>query len=160
MRMLKVLGLLVGLAGAFIASGLMRDAMPDRVNALRSKASLWGNVEVHNAKVDATGLLKECCDAIYMRKVYHHFTDPEGMTSSLFESVRPGGIVALIDFEPRWWRFWCGLPTGVPKNRGGHGMPADLLVAEMTAAGFEMESKDLEWWSWPTKRFCVLFRRP
>ncbi len=66
----------------------------------------------------------------------------------------------MIDFEPRWRRVWIGLPEGVPRNRGGHGMPVDILIDEMTAAGFDVESKDLEWWSLPERRFCVVFRRP
>ena len=118
------------------------------------------NVSVVQAEVDRTALPSGCCDAIFMRKVYHHFTHPAELTASLFESVKPGGRVAVIDFEPRWWRIWLSRPKGVPQNRGGHGMPVNVLIDEMQTAGFEVASRDLDWWTFPERRYCLVFRKP
>ncbi len=117
-------------------------------------------VTVIEAGKKQTNLAPECCDAIFMRKVYHHFTDPAEINASLFEALRPGGVLAVIDFSPSLWNFWLPRPDGVPENRGGHGMPKDLLIAEVTSAGFRLEQVTGEWWRWPVDGYCVLVRKP
>ena len=117
-------------------------------------------VTVIEAGKKETNLAPECCDAIFMRKVYHHFTDPAEINASLFEALRPGGVLAVIDFSPSLWNFWLPRPDGVPENRGGHGMPRDLLIAELASAGFTLEQVVDEWWRWPVHGYCVLVRKP
>ena len=48
----------------------------------------------------ATNLPPACCDAIFMRDVYHHITEPEAFNKSLAASLKPGGRLAVIDFPP------------------------------------------------------------
>ena len=112
------------------------------------------NITVIEGSQSATNLPPECCDSIYMRRVYHHFTEPQEMDASLFRSLKPGGLLAVIDFPPRSW-----LPPvpGVPANRGGHGMPKDILIQELTRAGFQMVSEPA---NWPDGNYCVVFRKP
>jgi hypothetical protein len=86
--------------------------------------------------------------------VYHHLTKPAEIERSLFRSLKPGRLLAVIGQEP--------LPgslrvEGVPENRGGHGMPQKILIEELTSAGFEVV-KVLD--DWPNKSFCVVLRRP
>ena len=115
------------------------------------------NVTVLEAAERSTNLPEACCDAIFMRKVYHHITDPGPFAVSLFDSLRPGGRLAVIDFQPKGWTTVLPDVTGVPENRGGHGMPMDLLVEELTGAGFEIE-RSMEDWS--RSDYCVVARRP
>ncbi|MEJ2009784.1 MAG: hypothetical protein P8Z30_16790, partial [Acidobacteriota bacterium] len=84
----------------------------------------------------------------------HHFTEPQKMDASLFQSLKPGGLLAVIDFPPRSW-----LPPvpGVPANRGGHGMPKKILIQELTHAGFRLVSEPADW---PGNNYCVIFRKP
>ncbi|HXH49653.1 MAG TPA: class I SAM-dependent methyltransferase [Terriglobia bacterium] len=112
------------------------------------------NITVLEGSQDGTNLPPECCDSIYMRRVYHHFTEPQKMDASLFQSLKPGGMLAVIDFPPR-----SSLPAveGVPANRGGHGMPKKILIQELTAAGFQMVSEPADW---PNDNYCVIFRKP
>jgi ubiquinone/menaquinone biosynthesis C-methylase UbiE len=112
------------------------------------------NITVLEGAQSGTNLPPECCDAIYMRRVYHHFTEPKEMDASLFQSLKPGGMLAVIDFPPR-----SSLPPveGVPANRGGHGMPKKILIQELTSAGFELVSKPADW---PNDNYCVVFRKP
>ena len=117
-------------------------------------------VTVIEAGKKETNLAPECCDAIFMRKVYHHFTDPAEINASLFEALRRGGVLAVIDFSPSLWNVWLPRPDGVPENRGGHGMPKDLLIAELTSAGFQLEQVRDEWWRWPVDGYCVVVRKP
>jgi predicted methyltransferase len=41
------------------------------------------NVVVLEGGVRSTNLPPECCDAIFLRDVYHHLTDPQGIDASL-----------------------------------------------------------------------------
>jgi SAM-dependent methyltransferase len=101
-----------------------------------------------------TGLADGCCDAILLRRVYHHFTDPAPMRASLRHALRPGARLVVIDLRPR--PDWGDLP-GVP-DRGGHGIREEDLVAEMTSDGFEVVARHPEWAD-HDNRYCVVFRR-
>lgn len=138
------------------------DLEPDRVADIREAVEEAGveNVQVLEGRKSVAGLPASCCDAIFMSKVYHHFTDPETMNASFFDSLRPGGRIAVIDFEPAGWQIWLRHPSGVPENRGGHGMPPDLLIQELKAAGFTIEHEIADWWGGPFGRYCVIARKP
>lgn len=90
------------------------------------------NVVVVEGGAASTNLPDACCDAIVMQDVYHHITRPEEFDRSLLAALKSGGQLAIIDFEPA---PGSALPEGVPANRGGHGIPPDVLIAEITAAG-------------------------
>jgi predicted methyltransferase len=101
-----------------------------------------------------TNLPRECCDSIFMRDVYHHLTKPAEIDASLFRSLKPGGLLAVIDMEPA---PGSSIPKGVPKNRGGHGMPKHLLIDELSAAGFQPLTTGTDWHG---EDYCVVFRKP
>jgi SAM-dependent methyltransferase len=90
------------------------------------------NVTLVEARADDTGLPDACCDAAFLRYVYHHLTDPHATLASLVRALKPGGQLAVIDFEASSG----GAPAGVPDDRGGHGMPVALLEEELRRAGF------------------------
>ena len=127
---------------------------PDLVDGIRQTVEGHSRVTVILGELDATGLPDGCCDRILLRRVYHHFLDPDAMDRSLFSALDPGGIIAVIDFLPRGTA-----PEGVPENRGGHGTPIDLLTEEMTRNGFELV-RQVENWPGSERDYCVLFRRP
>jgi protein-L-isoaspartate O-methyltransferase len=102
-----------------------------------------------------TGLPAGCCDRILLRLVYHHFADPKAMRRSLWAALRPGGQIAVVDVPPR--KSWPRV-AGAP-DRGGHGIEASELVAEMRDAGFELVAHHEEWPAEPDS-YCVVFRRP
>lgn len=91
------------------------------------------NVTVIQGAAAATNLPAECCDAIFMRDVYHHITAVDAFNKSVMGSLKPGGRLAIIDFVPQ---PGSKLPAGVPANRGGHGVPTSVVVDELKAAGF------------------------
>jgi ubiquinone/menaquinone biosynthesis C-methylase UbiE len=124
-----------------------------RTNARRARMN---NVTPVLGKEHDTELPPNCCDAIFLREVYHHLTDPIGMDRSLYRALRPSGRLAVIDFEPA---PGTRPPAGVPANRGGHGVPKHIVVQELTQAGFEL----VETMDWPisrvTRHYCMLFRK-
>ena len=109
------------------------------------------NVVVVESKVEDTNLPTACCDAIFLRHVYHHLTKPAEFDANLVRSLKPGGRLAIIDFPAR-----SGLDPveGVPANRGGHGIPQKIAIEELTAAGLRVEKVVNDW---PENAYCVLF---
>src|SRR6266699_2125735 len=109
------------------------------------------NVVVVESKEADTNLPAGCCDAIFLRRVYHHLTKPVEFNAGLVRSLKSGGRLAIIDFPPR-----TGLDPveGVPSNRGGHGIPQKIVIEELTAAGLKVE-KIVD--DWPENDYCVLF---
>jgi len=132
---------------------------PAKLAKLKSLAAAQEthNITVVKAGEAETNLPRECCDSIFMRRVYHHFTDSAKEDASLFESLKPGGLLAVIDFPPRDGFGSLKPVPGVPKNRGGHGMPRQLLIDELTAAGFQVQATPAEW---EGEDYCVVFRKP
>lgn len=132
----------------------------NQLKALRelvSKEGL-GNVTVVEGAVDGTNLPAACCDAILVRDAYHHFTQPDDLVRSLVSALKPGGRLAIIDFPPR---PNSQVPQGVPANRGGHGVPSEVVQREVGALLTHVRT--LTDWapeSQPSSLYLVLFRKP
>jgi ubiquinone/menaquinone biosynthesis C-methylase UbiE len=125
---------------------------PERLQRLREAvaAGKLDNVMVVEGQGSETGLPPNCCDAIVLRRVYHHLTEPSGINASLLRSVRPGGVLAIIDFPPP---FFLG--------RGGFGVPAKSVSNEVTSSGFELLRVIDDWpGRGPLDSYCLMFRRP
>ncbi len=148
----EVLATAVGPIGKVLATEVDEDDLED----LRKLAddSWMRNIQVIEGNDADTGLPADCCDGILLRLVYHHFTDPGLMRASLRQALRPGARLAVIDIVPQEdWRRLEGVP-----ERGGHGIPIDDLVAEMTGDGFEVVER-FDDWPDEEDHFCVVFRR-
>ncbi|MEE8581730.1 MAG: class I SAM-dependent methyltransferase [Myxococcota bacterium] len=130
---------------------------PKRIGEIRAAVSDAGvdNVSVIEGTPQDTGLPEGCCDAIFLRHVHHHITHPEAMHASLRQALRPGGRLAIIDFEP--FLRLLGIPEGVPENRAGHGMPLEVLLDELASAGFELEHRIDDWFRFD---YCAVWTRP
>jgi ubiquinone/menaquinone biosynthesis C-methylase UbiE len=59
--------------------------------ALQELSAKQTNITPVRASDSDTNLPSLSCDSIYMRLVYHHFTKPREMDSSLFRSLKHGG---------------------------------------------------------------------
>lgn len=127
----------------------------DKLTAMRAdvKQRNLQNVVIVESKAADTNLPAGCCDAIYLRRVYHHLTKPVEFDAAILRALKPGGRLAIIDFPPR-----KGLEPveGVPANRGGHGIPEKIVIQELSDAGLRVE-KTFE--DWPGDSYCVLFVR-
>jgi ubiquinone/menaquinone biosynthesis C-methylase UbiE len=142
---------IVGSAGKVFATEIDHD----KLAILRSEVTKrrLTNVIILESKDADTNLPAECCDAIFLRRVYHHLTKPAEFDAALIRSLKPGGRLAIIDFPPR-----SGLDPvdGVPANRGGHGIPKDVAIEELTAAGLRIKSTVN---SWPQGDYLLLFEK-
>ena len=143
---------IVGASGHVYAT----EINAEKLKALRDEVARQklANVTIVESAADDTKLPTGCCDAIFLRRVYHHITAPEAFDKTLLRSLKSAGRLAIIDFAPD-----NSLPPveGVPSNRGGHGIPQKIMVDELTAAGFHME-KTIDHWS--GNDYCVIFSKP
>lgn len=105
----------------------VRDAGLDNVTVIESGAA--------DANLPAA-----CCDALFMRNVYHHFDDPAAMNDSLFRALRPGARIAIIDFPPRGGHE---AREADDRDQGNaHGVTTDTVERELQAAGFTVVTTD------------------
>jgi ubiquinone/menaquinone biosynthesis C-methylase UbiE len=139
----------VGASGKVFATEIDRQKLADLRSEVKKRD--LQNVIVEESKEAETNLPSACCDAIFLRRVYHHLTKPTEFDANLVRSLKPGGRLAIIDFPARQ-----GLEPveGVPSNRGGHGIPEKIVIEELTAADLQVEKTVNDW---PDDSYCVLF---
>ena len=108
-----------------------------RLESIREAVVTAGltNVTVVEAGVHDTNLAAGCCDAIFMRRVYHHLSDAPAINASLHASLKPGGRLVIIEFTPDGW---LGRVTGM-------GIRPEDLIVQVTGAGFAHLKTD----DWP-----------
>jgi len=142
----------VGASGRVYATELDSDRLRD-IREAAKEAGLQ-NVDVLEAHATRTNLPERCCDALVMRRVYHHIDDPTRMNASLLQALKPGGMLAIIDFDPDEGESVD--PSG--RDAGDHhGVTSATVVRELGEAGFEQVAV--------TKadrpgRYLVVVRRP
>jgi ubiquinone/menaquinone biosynthesis C-methylase UbiE len=140
---------LVGATGRVFATEI--DA--EKLKALKAevKKKELQNVTVVESGEAETNLPAACCDAIFLRRVYHHLTKPLEFDASAMRALKPGGKLAIIDFPPH---PEYGKVKGVPKDREDHGIQQRILIDELIKAGFQLD-KIVD--DWPANNYCVLF---
>jgi len=125
---------------------------PPRLKQLRktvAEAKL-DQVTVVEAQTRDTGLPPSCCDAIVLRRVYHHLTDPASVNASLLRSLRPGGTLAVIDLPPPFFG-----------SRSSFGVSQQVVIDEVKRSGFELLRLINDWpGRGPLESYCVVFRKP
>jgi ubiquinone/menaquinone biosynthesis C-methylase UbiE len=129
----------------------------NRLGVIRTAVQRAGlsNVTVVEGRPLETNLPAACCDAIFMRNVYHHFAEPGPMNTSLWRSLKPGGRAVIIDFGPRGGRE--AVTAGGRAGGRSHGVSADSVVKELTLAGFEIVTTEAERGD---RWFLVVGRKP
>ena len=138
----------VGESGTVWATEVDEDLVDD----LKALAEDFPQIRPILGDQDTTGLPEDCCDAILVRLVYHHFTDPAPMRADLRRAMKPGARLLIVDITPQLgWRELDGVP-----DRGGHGIPAEELIEEMEADGFRMLER-LDAWGDEEDEFAVVF---
>ena len=149
-----VLARWLGPAGRVIATDIGADQLAEiRDYAQRESLS---NITVLEGATASSNLPTACCDAVFMRDVYHHLTVPASFNKSLLSELKPSGHLAVIDFVPM---PGSKVFPGVNPNRGGHGIPARLVVDEVTSAGFKHVRTVDPWPNAGGGFFLVLFQR-
>lgn len=142
---------LVGASGHVFTSELGDE----RVKTLRENVAKSGltNITVVEGAPAGTNLADSACDALFLRNVYHHFTEPAAMNAAIKSAVKPGAKVAVVDFTPP------GDEAPAPAERskdGMHGIKPETLTRELKDAGFQDVAVERGAQRW----FMVVVSRP
>jgi len=124
----------VGPSGRVFSNELNTDRLK-AIETMVEKAGLQ-NVTAVEGRENEGNLPDQCCDAIFMRNVYHHFGAPPAMNASLLKSLKPGGRLAIIDFAP----IGSENAPGTRAEDNHHGVTAATVERELKAVGFEIVS--------------------
>jgi precorrin-6B methylase 2 len=142
----------LGESGRIYATELDQERLRDIREAARSAGVR--NVTVLEAHATRTNLPEQCCDALVMRRVYHHIGNPRLMNASMLESLKPGGYLAVIDFAPD------SAESTDPNGRATgeqHGVTSATVARELGEAGFQVLTVEQGSGS---DRYMVVARRP
>ncbi|MCH2161614.1 MAG: class I SAM-dependent methyltransferase [Phycisphaerales bacterium] len=130
-------------------SVIATDIQPEMLSYLRQGLEAEGitNVRTVLGTIDDTGIEPETVDLILLVDVYHEFDHPWEMSRSMLSALKPGGLVALVEYRAN--------DPMVP-IKPLHTMTEEQARLEFECAGFE--------WAWtleglPWQRLIV-FRRP
>lgn len=111
------------------------EISPSFIKHLRKRAAQeeLSNVEVIFCSDRDANLPKNSVDRMLICDVYHHFEFPESTLGSLYEAMRPGGMLVLVDFHRQ--------PEDVSSERKqwllGHiRAPQEVFRKEIEQAGF------------------------
>lgn len=109
----------------------------DRLETLRERASSSGLTSITVVPGDPvkTNFPEGACDALFMRNVYHHFTDPAQINASVAASLKTGGRVAVVDFTPP--EREAERPADRGKD-GMHGVMPETVARELKGAGLDV----------------------
>jgi ubiquinone/menaquinone biosynthesis C-methylase UbiE len=112
------------------------DISPRFVDHLRMRARReeLGNVDVVLGGERATKLPVGSVDVAFICDTYHHFEYPRSSLADLYDVIRPGGILVVVDFEriPGVTADWI-----LGHVRAGK----DTFRSEIETAGFELEGE-------------------
>jgi ubiquinone/menaquinone biosynthesis C-methylase UbiE len=127
------------------------DIVPAFLERIRERAAAEGlsNVVVVRGEERATGLEPASLDLAFMCDTYHHIEYPEAYMRSLFQTLRPGATLVLVDMKR---------PEGQSSPAVLRHVRADkpTVIAEVERAGFVFESEiDLL-----RENYYLRFRRP
>ena len=126
----------VGEGGKVYAVDIQREML----QKLRQRSSKYklNNIEPVLGKVDDPNLPANQIDLVLMVDVYHEFSHPESMLWGIRRSLKPKGVVALLEYREE--------DPNVP-IKPLHKMSKRQIMKEYTANGFKLvrEFNELPW---------------
>ena len=134
----------------FARNGLVYavDIQPEMLSAIASKKEnlAISNIETILGAEKSVNLPKHSIDKVLMVDVYHEFSFPVEMITSIKNALKPNGLLFLIEYR--------GEDSNVPIKKI-HKMTEKQSVLEMKAAGFTLKENinNLPW------QHCMVFEK-
>ena len=77
------------------------DISPKFLAHIKDKAATHGTANITSVlcREDSVDLPPESIDVAYVCDTYHHFAYPAATTQSIYNALRPGGELVVVDFE-------------------------------------------------------------
>ena len=119
----------VGAGGTAIA----QDISPEFLRGIEARArrEKLGNVRTVQGGEKDANLPPASVDLVFVCDTYHHFEYPQAMLASLQAALKPGGRLAVIDYEKIPGRSSAWVMGHVRAGR-------EAVIAEIEAAGFRL----------------------
>ncbi len=116
----------VGAGGKIYANDIDAAAL----DYLKARCQRQGiaNVEAVLGAAEDARLPKNALDMVFMAWVYHHVTAPVPLLKSLMASLKPWGVVVLVE------------PTPAHTERASRALTRELVGEEAQAAGFTLDA--------------------
>ncbi len=108
------------------------------------------NVDTLLCQADSSNLPANSVDVVFICDTYHHFEFPQKTMASIFQAVKPGGRLVVIDF-----RRIHGESTDWVMNHVRAGQ--EVFEAEISEAGFQ---KSNEKQALLKENYFVVFKKP
>jgi SAM-dependent methyltransferase len=123
------------------------DIEPDMVRYLTERAMREGlaNLRAVQTPPDSPQLPAATMDRILVVDVWHHISDRAAYARHLAEALRPGGLIAIVDFK-------LESSHGPPKQ---HRLPAAAIADDLRAAGLAVDAQVIDL----PDQYIVLARR-
>lgn len=117
----------VGPSGAVYAI----DIDPDMTTYVHEHAEQQGIAQIHTilATPQDPRLPADGVDLVFISNTYHHIDDRPAYFGRVKPHLRPGGRIAIVDFDGRGFVTWIT----------GHTSAPGMVRSEMTAAGYELQ---------------------
>jgi ubiquinone/menaquinone biosynthesis C-methylase UbiE len=131
----------VGSNGQVFATEIV-ERLLEQVRRTADEFGVNNVVPVLGSETDVN-LPPECCDRIVARLSYHEFSHPGPMSATMFDALRPGGLLVIIE------------------NSGehAHSIAPSSLIRQLSAAGFGFV-RQVDGWDGRPTRFLQLYRKP
>jgi len=124
----------VGKHGGVVAVDILEE--PLLFLSVRAFLQNQGNIHTVHSQPDNPRLQTGSADSVLIANTYHEFTQPKLILDHVFQSLKRGGRLVILDHELR--------SAGTEFREIGtqhHEIPADLVEAEIRRAGFEIISR-------------------
>lgn len=138
----------VGKEGHVIAVDIAQKFL-DHIQKTCREAKI-ANVDTLLCQADSSNLPAQSVDVVFICDTYHHFEFPQKTMASIYQAVKPGGRLILIDF-----RRVEGKSTDWVMNHVRAGQ--DVFEEEISLAGFK---KDHEKSELLPENYFVVFKKP
>jgi SAM-dependent methyltransferase len=131
----------VGATGRVFANEITEPLL-EQIRQTAEESEVDNLTLVLGSETDAK-LPPECCDRLLVRYTYHEFRHKDPMNAAMFAALKPDGLLVIID----------------DSEERGHNIAPELVIEQLTTAGFEF-LRQVDRWNDRPSRFLQLFRRP
>ena len=128
------LGAIVGPNGQVLATDIRRLSLA--FLWMRARRSGEWQVHVIHGRVDEPYLPAGAVDAVLIANTFHELSDPPAILAAVFQALKPGGRLVILDRGPRGAAHESETPSI------DHELPLTSAEPQLSQAGFNISRRD------------------